>query len=91
MQDTIFGTVRAYIVAPSQCDLADLRTMQRECSPVFPPQRCPYCHARLFDGWLFGRVKCWRCQELFVGYIDEFVRALRNPHDVHTHTPLTNT
>ena len=55
---------------------ADLRAMQRECAVTFLPQRCPRCHARLFDGWMFGQLKCWRCSEMFTGYLDRFLQAL---------------
>jgi uncharacterized protein (DUF983 family) len=26
-----------------------------------PQYRCPRCHARLFDGWLFGVIVCRAC------------------------------
>ena len=59
---------------------ADLRAMQRACPITFLPQRCPHCHARLFDGWLFGEIKCWRCSEMFTGYLDRFIHALSQAH-----------
>lgn len=77
MPDSLLIHLRTALMTPAPLSPAELRRLQRECTVVFPPQRCPHCHARLFDGWLFGQVKCWRCAALFTGYLDRFLAALK--------------
>lgn len=76
MADTLLAHLRTALVTPEQLTAGDLRRLQRECNVAFQPQRCPHCSARLFDGWLFGHVKCWRCMYLFTGYLDALIVAL---------------
>lgn len=76
MSESLLHHLRTAIVTPEQITAAGLRRLHCECSVTFKPQRCPHCHARLFDGWLFGKIKCWRCAETFTGYLDKFVEAL---------------
>lgn len=76
MPQSLLFYLHMALVTPERLTGTDLRLLQREYPILFQPQRCPHCHARLFDGWLFGQVKCWRCAEIFVGYLDRFVEAL---------------
>jgi NAD-dependent DNA ligase len=62
------------------CTLADLHALQRQTAITYPQTRCPACHRRLFDGWIFGEIKCpnRECGKIFIGRLDKFVEALQN-------------
>ena len=57
-----------------------LTTLQASL-PIF---RCPLCRARLFDGWLIGIVRCWRCKhETQIDHLDKFAAILQNGRTTH--------
>ena len=65
-----------YLTAQEVATLAQLRAIQQASVASYPIFRCPQCRARLFDGWLIGAIKCWRCAKVTTGYVDKFVEAL---------------
>ena len=76
MQVNLLTFLVQSLATPGTGDIATLRAIQQASTGHFRPQRCPKCHVRLFDGWLFGELKCWNCNYLFIGYIEKFVEAL---------------
>ena len=65
-----------YLTAQEVSTLPQLRAIQQASVASYPIFRCHQCRARLFDGWLMGTIKCWRCGKVTTGYVDEFVEAL---------------
>ena len=76
MQTNLLTFLAQYLATPSSGTLMALRIIQQESSCEYPTFRCPQCRARLFDGWLFGAIKCWRCGKNTTGYVDKFAEAL---------------
>ena len=76
MQVNLLTFLVQYLTTPGSGALATLREIQKASTEVYPTFRCPQCRARLFDGWLFGTIKCWRCAKVTTGYVDKFAEAL---------------
>ena len=76
MQVNLMTFLVQYLTAQEVATLAQLRAIQQASVTSYPVFRCPQCRARLFDGWLMGAIKCWRCAKVTTGYVDKFVEAL---------------
>mgnify|MGYP001567437397 FL=1 len=76
MQVNLMTFLVQYLTAQVVVTLVQLRAIQQSSIPSYPIFRCPQCRARLFDGWLMGTIKCWRCAKITTGYVDKFVEAL---------------
>ena len=76
MQTNLLTFLVKYLVTPGAGTLPVLRIIQEESFCLYPTFRCPQCRARLFDGWLVGTIKCWRCGKITTGYVDKFAEAL---------------
>lgn len=70
--------VHSFLTDQHTSTLADLHEAQRLSNYGYPPFRCPNCKARLFDGWLFGTIRCGRCGRHVLGRLDKFVEVLQN-------------
>ena len=76
MQVNLLTFLAQYLTTPGPGTLTTLREIQKASMEVYPTFRCPQCRARLFDGWLLGTIKCWRCGKTTTGYVDKFVDEL---------------
>ena len=76
MQVNLLTFLVQYLTTQEGDTLVKLRAIQQASVTSYPVFRCPQCRARLFDGWLMGAIKCWRCAKVTTGYVDKFVEAL---------------
>ena len=78
MQTDLLTMFYAFLTSNNPSSLPDLQQIQHRGNYLYPTFHCPDCKARLFDGWLFGKIRCWRCKREVLGRLDKFVEVLQN-------------